>query len=270
MSGTELAGITSSALADAAVQQVSSRKGRTRARGVPVDETEVAPGQPTDVARRAGLPSAVIHELRTPLTSIHGYAQVLQRSLRDNPRATNALGVVVRESTRLTAMLGELSEMAELESGETFSAPVEVEVEQVVADVVREIQRRDGGAHPITVTGHGLAHCNPTLLGQALLHVLANAAAFSPDQAPIGVTISPRRGSVEIQVSDEGHGIDEADADRIYEAFERGANARREAVRGLGLGLYLAREALARTHGLLDHHTRPDGGTVFRLLVPRG
>src|SRR6476661_2404367 len=55
----------------------------------------------TQSVARHGLPASVIHELRTPLTSIHGYAQVLQRSLRDNARATNALGVVVRESTRL-------------------------------------------------------------------------------------------------------------------------------------------------------------------------
>jgi two-component system sensor histidine kinase SenX3 len=195
---------------------------------------------------------------------------VLQRSLGENPRATNALGVVVRESTRLTAMLGALSEMAELESGEAFSPPVEVEVEQVVADVVREIERRDGGAHPITVTGQGVAICNPTLLGQALLHVLANAVAYSPEHASIGVTITAHQSSVEIRVGDEGHGIDEVDTDRVYEAFERGANARRKAVRGLGLGLYLARASLARTHGLLDHRARTEGGTEFRLNVPRG
>jgi signal transduction histidine kinase len=235
-----------------------------------VDETEAEPHQPAAGALRSALPSAVIHELRTPLTSIHGYAQVLQRSLRDNPRATNALGVVMRESTRLTAMLGALSEMSELESGEAFSPPVEVEVDQVVADVVREIERRDSGAHPITVTGQGVAICNPTLLGQALLHVLDNAVAYSPENGPIGVSIGGHRSSIEIQVSDAGLGIDEEDADRVYEAFERGGNARRAAVRGLGLGLYLAREALARTHGLLDHSARPDGGTVFRLLVPRG
>lgn len=270
MSGTDLAGITSSALADTAVSQAPTANGRSRARSIPVDESEVTPHQPSGRAGRAGLPSTVIHELRTPLTSIHGYAQVLQRSLRDNPRATNALGVVVRESTRLTAMLGALSEMAELESGEAFSPPDEVEVDQVVGEVVREIERRDAGAHPITVTGRGMAICNPTLLGQALLHVLGNAVAYSPENGPIGVSIAARRSSIEIQVSDEGPGIDEQDADRVYNAFERGANARRAAIRGLGLGLYLAREALARTHGLLDHRARPEGGTVFRLLVPRG
>jgi len=211
----------------------------------------------------------LLHELRTPLTAIRGYAQVLRRSLRDNARATNAIGIVVRESTRLSAMLAALSEMAELQSGDVFAAAVDVEVDQVVGDVVHEVVRRDGGAHPIRAEGRGLARCNPTLLGQALLHVITNATTFSPVGSPILVVTTQHRDFVETQVIDEGPGIDPADAHRIYEPFERGADARRAAIRGLGLGLYLARESLARTHGSLDHRGREQGGTTFRLRLPR-
>src|SRR6187455_2666502 len=99
----------------------------------------------------AGLPSSVIHELRTPLTSIHGYAQVLQRALRDEPRAQNALKIVVRESSRLSAMLGELSELADLESDDVVTTPIDVEAQQIVDGVVHEILRRDADAHPIVM-----------------------------------------------------------------------------------------------------------------------
>jgi len=216
-----------------------------------------------------GLPSTVIHELRTPLTSIHGYAQVLQRSLRDNPRATNALGVVVRETTRLSGMLGTLSELAELQSGDVFSPPVAVDVSQLAEDVVQEVTRSDAGAHPIHLEGAGMAHCNATLLSQAMLHVVNNAVLYSPTGVPVLVSIAERSDTVEIAVSDQGIGVAPSDGVRIYEPFERGSNARLLGSRGLGLGLYLARESLARVRGRIEHREREGGGTTFRLTVPR-
>jgi signal transduction histidine kinase len=270
MSGTDLAGTTTSARTEAVVQEAPSGSTRSRKQSIAVDTVEGEPRGHRCSGHRVGLPSSVLHELRTPLTSIHGYAQVLQRSVRDNPRAVNALAVVVRESTRLSAMLAALSEMAELDSGEPFSPAVDVEVQNVVGDVVHEVERRDAGAHPIRVEGYGVARCNPTLLGQALLHVLTNATLFSPDGTPVNVSIGAQADGIEILVEDGGPGIAEAEADRIYEPFERGSYARSASIRGLGLGLYLASEALARTHGRLDHESRQQGGTTFRLLVPRG
>src|SRR3954469_8136861 len=140
MSGTDLAGITSSTRAEAVVQDALNADARSHAQGALVDACGQPPQRQHDETRHAGLPSSVIHELRTPLTSIHGYAQVLQRSLRDNARATNALGVVVRESTRLSAMLASLSELAELQSGEEFAPSEDVDVYHLVDDAIHEIE----------------------------------------------------------------------------------------------------------------------------------
>jgi len=85
----------------------------------------VSAGTP-DAHRRpdppAGLPSTAIHELRTPLTSIMA-SPGLQRGLSDNPRASNALSVIVRESGRLTQMLTELSDVADLAEPPTVNDP---------------------------------------------------------------------------------------------------------------------------------------------------
>jgi two-component system, OmpR family, sensor histidine kinase SenX3 len=269
MSGTDLAGITPLARNDGSVEAAPLDGNGADVNGMADDRVHRQAGMGDQERPCAGLPSTVIHELRTPLTSIHGYAQVLQRSLRDNPRATNALGVVVRETTRLSAMLASLSELAELQSGEAFSPAVEVDVHQLAEDVVQDVQRRDGGAHPILLDGHGVACCNATLLAQAMLHVVANAALYSPAGEAISVGIAERGTYVEISVSDRGIGIVPADGERIYEPFERGSNARQLGSRGLGLGLFLAREALSRTRGRIDHRPGDDGGATFRLTVPR-
>ena len=73
---------------------------------------------------------------------------------------------------------------------------------------------------------------------------------------------------VEIVVADRGISVPPGDDERIYQAFERGANAREAGVRGLGLGLYLARGHLAHAGGTIKHESRDGGGTIFRITVP--
>ena len=216
----------------------------------------------------ASLPSSVVHDLRTPLTSIHGYAQVLQRTLQAGERSANAASVIVRESARLSAMLAELSELSELDGKDLSEEPVDVEVHQIVDGVVHDVTRRDDGAHQIQFEGSARARCHPTILSQTIGHVLNNAVRYSAHGSPIEVTIRARGQRTEILVGDRGISIEQTDAQRIYEPFERGLNAREAGVRGLGLGLYLARRALEQVDGTIQHRPREGGGTWFRISVP--
>jgi len=268
MSGTELAGVATDLHAHRAVRE-----------SIPAaveqsDDSEVGEGSAGRHASarcraEAGLPSSAIHELRTPLTSIHGYAQVLQRNLGDNPKATRALNVVVRESTRLSAMLGLLSELAELESGDVPANPTRLDVAKIVEGAVDEVTRCATDQHQIGIEGDAEACCNPALLSQALMHVLTNAMRFSAEGEPIAVSIAQTDRQVEIVVRSRGSRIEANEGDCIYEPFARGCHARPDGVRGLGLGLYLARLGLEHTGGQIDHRSLPDGSTAFRLQVPR-
>ena len=104
--------------------------------------------------------------------------------------------------------------------------------------------------------------------GQVLLHVLTNAVRFSPPGSQVDVCITSQGDRVEILVADRGIEIPPGDGQRIYLPFERGSNAREAGVRGLGLGLYLARGELAHADGTIQHEPRDGGGTVFRITVP--
>lgn len=213
------------------------------------------------------VPSSVIHELRTPLTAIHGYTQILQRSLADHPTAGRALRVMLSETTRLSAMLNQLSEAAELAACDVPSAEVNIDVAELVGVVVDELGRH-GTRHSIEIHGEAHVTCDPRRLTQAVGHVLANALSYSPDGAPVTVQIEQLPDAAHIIVTDVGIGIPDDDVDRIYERYGRGQNARRAGVRGLGLGLYLAREALASQGGRIWHESQAAGGTRFHLLIP--
>lgn len=277
MSGLDLPGVAALTRSDTAVGPMMTGDRAARAdgggaasthrqdRNLDVPERECA-GQ-SHQSCQPGLPSSVIHELRTPLTSIHGYSQLLQRTLNGNPRAANALSVVVRETTRLTSMLEELSELAEPEADGLPSTSAEMRLDEIVDGVIAEIVQQDAGAHPITMHGKSAARSDPRLLSRALFHLLANATKYSDAGSPIWVTIGQSNGVAVVDVQDEGIGIEPEDAERIYLPFERGSNARRAGVRGLGLGLFLARRALSAIDAALQHGCT-NGHTTFRVTVP--
>jgi two-component system, OmpR family, sensor kinase len=220
-------------------------------------------------AQRYGLPSGVLHELRTPLTSIHGYAQVLQRNLANPSRAANAVNVVARESVRLTEMLSLLSELTELESEDAAAPAVVADLREIVDGIVLDVQRRDGNQHPITVEGSGWALCNVNLTSRALLHVLTNAVRYSDRGRGVSVVIKGMEDHLEIAVADDGIGVPPGELERIFRPYARGSNAKGYGVRGLGLGLYLATEALRQTGGSITAEPGSSSGMVFRICLPR-
>jgi len=232
-----------------------------------------AQSSPHVVETNRVLPSSAIHELRTPLTSIHGYAQVLQRGLADNPRAANGLGVIVRESARLTQMLTELSDVADLAEpadGEAESQRCDVDVRELVEIVVESVASRDEAGHGVSIVGDARLVCDGRRLAQAVTHVVTNAVRYSPAQTRITARLEECEDVVRIYVADEGIGICDRDAERVYRPFERGENAREFGTRGLGLGLFIARMALGVDGGTLTHMARPSAGTVFVIELPRG
>jgi two-component system, OmpR family, sensor histidine kinase SenX3 len=73
---------------------------------------------------------------------------------------------------------------------------------------------------------------------------------------------------VEIRVADRGIGLEEETKERIFEAFGRGANA--EHYQGIGLGLYISQQIVARHGGRIEAEIRGDGpGSVFTVTLPR-
>lgn len=213
------------------------------------------------------VPASVIHELRTPLTAIHGYAQVLQRALRSDPSKARAATVVLSESTRLAALLNQLSELTEIDAGTTDSAPMLTDVRELVDGLVDQ-KAKGAPDHAFTVEGTASMRVDPRRLGQALSHLIDNAVAYAPDGGAVTIRIECHPDNVHVQIADEGIGVLTDEGDRIFQRYQRGSNARRAGVRGLGIGLYVARQAIAREGGRIWHTPADGRGTVFHLSVP--
>jgi two-component system phosphate regulon sensor histidine kinase PhoR len=105
------------------------------------------------------------------------------------------------------------------------------------------------------------------LLRQMVVNVVDNAIKFT-EAGRVDVGVRRENGTAVIEVRDTGVGIDEGEAERLFDRFFRGDPAHARAAEGTGLGLAIVR-SIARVHGgTVEAHPRPDGGSVFRIKLP--
>jgi len=206
----------------------------------------------------------ISHNLQTPLASIRGYAQQLAAESPDR-----RLGIITEQTDRLSRMVRQLLAVSRIESGalrprqEVFApAPRVRRTWEALgaADVAFTLEDRSAG---------WLAVADPDQLDQVLWAVLDNAVGYggrTPVQALVA-TDGPG-GRVTITVEDGGAGIAEADRERLFRRFARGAE--RPTGEGSGLGLYVSRELCRAMGGELELAPagRAGTGAAFTISLP--
>ena len=223
-------------------------------------------------ARRALFVSAVTHELRTPLTTFRMYSQMLADGMVPDSARPEYLETLKRESERLARVVESVLLYSRLEDGRQSAHSKTVPAHDLLVSVVARVRQRaaEAGrdlAHEIRISESVLVHVDPQAVEQILLNLVENSLKFAPG-GRILVLGAERNGEVSITVADSGPGVQEAEAERIFRPFERGARQDTVAIPGLGLGLAIAR-GLARAMGG-DLRLRQDlkPGATFELTLP--
>lgn len=223
----------------------------------------------TDTLRSALL-NSVSHDLRTPLSTVLGsvttlidYGQTL------SPRVRDDLMVSIREEAeRLNRYVGDLLDMTRLEGGALVTRREWLDCRDVLRAAVDRIRRRLGERKvtwdfPPQVT---LVMADPTLLEQALVNILENAVAYSPDGTSIDVAAYEDRNNVVISIEDEGQGIPTADLERVFEKFRRLDEAT-DRGKGAGLGLAIAKGFVEAMGGRIAAASPIHDGRGTRILI---
>ncbi len=218
--------------------------------------------------------STVNHELRTPLTSIRSFSEIL----RDNPglepaRRAEFYGIIVRESERLTRLIGQMLDLAKIQSGQITTAIVPLDLATVVRDAAAAAGQmfRDRritlelapGATPVV-------HSDRDLVTQVLLNLLSNAAKNSPPERGRVVVSIAADGSdwAEIAVADNGPGVPPQFREVIFERFRQIGDALTDKPVGTGLGLAISRMIMSRLGGTIWVEDAPGGGALFKVRLP--
>jgi two-component system OmpR family sensor kinase len=187
------------------------------------------------------------HELRSPLTTLYGeLAHALRRS-REPEEYAQAISEALAAAQRLRRLTDELLEVARVGAAGAVHEPVEV------AEVCREaiaLVRGEAASRRVTLEWSGSdarVQGRTGDLVRLIRNLLENALHHAPDGGRVELRCAEADGRVTLTVNDDGPGIAEAERDRIFEAFYRGARER-AANDSTGLGLTIVKE-IARAHG---------------------
>ncbi len=229
-------------------------------------------GAPENGAKSAFL-SLVSHELKTPLNTILGQADLLLRdSLPESARtAVEAISIA---GQGLTALIGDLLEIARLEGGGDINETADFDI-RALAESVRSLalpQARTQGldlelvvdpAVPSRLKG------DAARIRQILVKLVGNALKFTErGGATISVDLPPDQAALRFAVADTGIGVDPADQARIFAAFEQSGPLLTRSHGGLGLGLALAARLVRAIGGTIGLDSRPGIGATFWFTAP--
>jgi two-component system sensor histidine kinase AtoS len=209
--------------------------------------------------------ASLVHEIRNPLSSVKMNLQILSKPLSGDERYAEHGRIALDQLERLERMLGDLLD---------FGRPLDLRVEEVkLADCMeraagdvrararaREIEITTAGADGISLAA------DPSRIAQALVNLLANAVDASPPGSRVELAGSEefRDGArwVRCEVRDRGSGIRAEHREEIFNPFFTTKEG------GTGLGLAMVRKIAALHGGRVELESRPEGGTVMRLVLP--
>lgn len=224
---------------------------------------------------RRDLVANVSHELRTPISAL----QVVLENLIDGvePPDEKTLGAMLRQVERLGRLVSQLLDLSRLESGAvplvTEAVAVRSLLDEAASDADFKSQTDAKNVYVrVSVEPEVLAlEADPERVHQVLSNLLDNAMRHSPDGGTITLAARRQNGSVTIEVEDEGPGIDEDDASRLFERFYRSDRARSADGGGSGLGLAIARWIVELHGGAIRAENRQDHpGCRMIVTLPSG
>jgi len=217
------------------------------------------------------LVALVSHDLRTPLTSIRGYTELLMTGQGVDERGQRLLEVIDRNSRRLLGLVDDLLVVAQHNVG-AFTVQVEeldlgeLVSEALVAFAPAAAEKRLALVQ--RVEGSGPVVGDRARLGRMLDNLVGNAVKFTQTGGvvEVGLTMSSERAL--LRVRDNGPGIAPEDQQHIFDHFARARDSGDGGLRGIGLGLAIAR-AIAEAHtGTIGLDSSPGTGATFWVELP--
>jgi len=222
------------------------------------------------------------HELKTAVAVVKSSLQLLSMKPRTATEYQAGLERCLEDCARMEATVGQMLTLARMEEGlASHSEGAVTDLESALEDVRLQldtmVQARSISIliHSAWLGGEGRigglrlqARIDPEQFKLLCMNVLMNAIQHSPAGGVIRVELRNRDGAAEIEIRDEGDGIDPADLPRIFERFSRSDPSRSRNTGGTGLGLAISKAIADRFHGTIQIESERNAGTIVVVRLP--
>ncbi len=225
---------------------------------------------------KSNIVANVSHELRAPLASIKAYTELLLDELEGDDRDLRQrfLKVIDQETDRLTELIGGLLDLSRLEAGQFVMKKEPLQVGEMVADIFGLFDIQAQGSR-ISLHADIQPDLPPILGDRELVNVLiknlvGNAIKFSNEGERVDVVAREEGANLTLSVIDQGMGIPPDDLPHIFEKFYRVWSTTESGIKGVGLGLVLAKEAAEAHGGQIEVESELGVGSRFIVTLPIG
>jgi signal transduction histidine kinase len=210
------------------------------------------------------------HDLRTPLASLQAMLEAVEDGVAPAEHYVPAMHEQVRA---LAALVDDLFELAQIDSGVLTLELRDVPVEPVLAACLRgvEAEARARRVQLVSRVGSGSTPVRmaPEKVERVLFNLLANALRHTPTDGAVAVVLEPQVGELVVAVEDTGEGLAPGAEARMFERFWRGDASREPGRAGAGLGLAIAEGLVSAHGGRIWAENRAGGGARVAFTLPR-
>lgn len=227
------------------------------------------------LARRDEVLGTVSHELRNMLHAVIGFAELIELEMsgknETEVKVVAQARFIQRSGARMDRLLGDLVDVASIESGMLKITPALSDPNSVVAEAVAAFDDQ-AAASGISLSSALAGPVSSALFDtervlQVLVNLLSNALKFTPNGGKVSVTLDRVGGDIRFAVSDTGAGIASDKLETIFDRFWQVSLGDR---RGAGLGLYISKRIVAAHGGRLWVESKLDEGSTFFFTLPCG
>ena len=213
----------------------------------------------------------ISHELKTPIGAISLLSEALSEAADDPEMVRHFADRLSNESARLASITREIIELSRLQAEGALAKFDTVRIDQVLRQSVdtnrvlaaaKGIDVVIGGDEGATVWG------DFDRLVVAVNNLLSNAVQYSPENSRVGIGVSDAEDRVEIVVTDQGPGMSQEEAERVFERFYRTDQARSRTTGGTGLGLSIVKRIVNAHGGRIEIQSEAGEGSTFTVLLP--
>lgn len=211
------------------------------------------------------------HELGTPLTLILGHVSFLRE--RAEGDAAAHLDVVIRNAQRMMRIMEDLSNLAQLESGDVRPLLQSLDINELIADVVDSAKQSLDTGKDLTIMldlpdEPLMVDADWDRIHLALHNLVANAIKFTPPGGQIRIRARQEGNLVEVTVQDTGVGIPPEALDHIWDPFYQAEEPMTRRYKGIGLGLSIAKRMVEMHGGRIWCQSTPGQGSTFTFRLP--
>ena len=223
--------------------------------------------------------SNMSHDIRTPMNAIIGFTTLALSNIDDTDRVKDYLGKTLASSNHLLSLINDVLDMSRIESGKIHLEEVEVNLSDVLHDLKTIVsgqiyaKQLEFYMDAMDVTDEDV-YCDKTRLNQILLNLLSNAIKFTTAGGTVSVRVRQLAGKVrgcgqyEFRIKDNGIGMSQEFAQKIFEPFERERTSTVSRIQGTGLGMAITKNIVDMMGGTIEVQTAQGKGTEFTVCVP--